>query len=162
MKKIILIMALVLIASFAFANTETPTVTETAEPTGTPTVTETTTPTITRTITRTSTPTRTPTVTPTNTPFVRNFTYLQPTPVSGKIEVTGLLTREQKIGSITIDSLTNTGLPVYVWSGDTLLHTINISTLPCTIPFYMLPTTRLIMDYGINTGTATVLMNRYD
>lgn len=137
--------------------TVTPTATKTITPTITPSVTPTITKTITPTITRTVTKTATPTVT--NTPFVRGNYYLQPTPASGGVDITGKPARDFKISTVSIDSLANTSLAIDFILDNVRIRHIQVYSLPFTIYMNNILGRQFTIDYGLNTGTANTGTN---
>ena len=121
-------------------------------------VTETVTPTVTRTVTQTVTPTFTITltITPTVTPFIIKQTAFQPYDASGKKEIYPDVRKKIYWVTTIIDSLTNTGLPIYLYDGDVLLRKMTIPSVPYTIDMLgYIPEGACIIDYGTNTGTST-------
>ena len=151
-------------AGLVMADTDTPT--ETQTPTKTYTVTETYT--VTKTVTITQTPTQTitntvtqtptSTVTPTSTIFIQGNTVFQPVAKSGKSIVYTDSTRlwgAVRWNKITVDTLSNTGIPLYIYDGTTLIRKITVPEVPYVIDMESIPVQQLIIDYTTNTGTST-------
>ena len=143
--------------TFTETDTDTPTETFTETDTDTPTETFTDTPTDTPTQTPTFTPTVTPTVTPTATQHVYGDVVYQPYAVSGKV----VISEDTSFFSslrwryFTVDSLTNTSLPIRLYDGEVLLRTLNIYTLPYVINMEDVIVKEPIIDFMMNTGTST-------
>lgn len=102
------------------------------------------------------TPVNTATATYTPTMPANNGIYFQTTPGSGKTKITFT---KSNIQSVYLDSLVNTPCSVDFYNGNTwtAFRHVYICNIATPVIFSGITVTSLYIDYGLNTGTSTVL-----